>query len=378
MTNSHIEHSQAQTTDEQHIADVLLGKSVHMTEDDDDDRLPSDDEPHELDDGITSGRFKKLQKKLRKEVSWAIRDFKMIEDGDVVMVCISGGKDSFTLLDILLFLKRIAPIHFEVVAVNLDQKQPGFPEEVLPRYLSERGIPYYILEKDTYSIVKSVVPEGKTYCSACSRLRRGSLYGFAKQIGATKVALGHHRDDILATFFLNLFHGGSLKAMPPKLLSDDKQNILIRPLAYVAEKDIIRYANYKKFPIIPCNLCGSQENLQRAMINDMLREWDNAHPKRLASMFKALQNVAPSQLADRNLFDFEHLTLDRNDDERLFEGDNIQSGVTDELDKMGLPINPLVQSFNPKFQQEGDNSDERQKTDQKDKPYKIPIINPLV
>lgn len=379
MTNSHIEHSQAQTTDEQHIADVLLGKSVHMTEDDDDnDGLTPDDEPHELDDGITSGRFKKLQKKLRKEVSWAIRDFKMIEDGDVVMVCISGGKDSFTLLDILLFLKRIAPINFEVVAVNLDQKQPGFPEEVLPRYLSEQGIPYYILEKDTYSIVKSVVPEGKTYCSACSRLRRGSLYGFAKQIGATKVALGHHRDDILATFFLNLFHGGSLKAMPPKLLSDDKQNILIRPLAYVAEKDIIRYANYKKFPIIPCNLCGSQENLQRAMINDMLREWDNAHPKRLASMFKALQNIAPSQLADRNLFDFERLTLDRNDDERLFEGDNIQSGVTDELDKMGLPINPLVQSFNPKFQQEGDNSDERQKTDQKDKPYKIPIINPLV
>lgn len=378
MTNSHIEHSQAQTTDEQHIADVLLGKSVHMTEDDDDDGLPSDDEPHELDDGIKSSRFKKLQKKLRKEVSWAIRDFNMIEDGDVVMVCISGGKDSFTLLDILLFLKRIAPINFEVVAVNLDQKQPGFPEEVLPHYLSEQGIPYYILEKDTYSIVKSVVPEGKTYCSACSRLRRGSLYGFAKQIGATKVALGHHRDDILATFFLNLFHGGSLKAMPPKLLSDDKQNILIRPLAYVAEKDIIRYANYKKFPIIPCNLCGSQENLQRAMINDMLREWDNAHPKRLASMFKALQNVAPSQLADRNLFDFEHLTLDRNDDERLFEGDNIQSGVTDELDKMGLPINPLVQSFNPKFQQEGDNSDDAQKADQKDKPYKIPIINPLV
>lgn len=377
MTNSHIEHSQAQTTDEQHIADVLLGKSVDMV-DDDDDESPSDDERHEFDDGIKSSRFKKLQKKLRKEVSWAIRDFKMIEDGDVVMVCISGGKDSFTLLDILLFLKRIAPIHFEVVAVNLDQKQPGFPEEVLPRYLSEQGIPYYILEKDTYSIVKSVVPEGKTYCSACSRLRRGSLYGFAKQIGATKVALGHHRDDILATFFLNLFHGGSLKTMPPKLLSDDKQNILIRPLAYVAEKDIIRYANYKKFPIIPCNLCGSQENLQRAMINDMLREWDNAHPKRLASMFKALQNVAPSQLADRNLFDFEHLTLDRNDDERLFEGDNIQSGVTDELDKMGLPINPLVQSFNPKFQQKSDNSDDAQKADQKDKPYKIPIINPLV
>ncbi|WQE04208.1 tRNA 2-thiocytidine(32) synthetase TtcA [Moraxella canis] len=376
MTHSHIEHPQTQTTDEQHIADVLMGKSVDMA--DDDDESPSDDERHEFDDGIKSSRFKKLQKKLRKEVSWAIRDFKMIEDGDVVMVCISGGKDSFTLLDILLFLKRIAPIHFEVVAVNLDQKQPGFPEEVLPRYLSEQGIPYYILEKDTYSIVKSVVPEGKTYCSACSRLRRGSLYGFAKQIGATKVALGHHRDDILATFFLNLFHGGSLKAMPPKLLSDDKQNILIRPLAYVAEKDIIKYANYKKFPIIPCNLCGSQENLQRAMINEMLREWDNAHPKRLASMFKALQNVAPSQLADRELFDFESLALDRNEDERLFEGDNIQSGVTDELDKMGLPINPLVQNFNPKFHKENDASDNDQKAEQKDKPYKIPVINPLV
>lgn len=377
MTHSHIEYPQTQTTDEQHITDVLMGKSVDMA-DDDDDESPSYDERHEFDDGIKSSRFKKLQKKLRKEVSWAIRDFKMIEDGDVVMVCISGGKDSFTLLDILLFLKRIAPIHFEVVAVNLDQKQPGFPEEVLPRYLSEQGIPYYILEKDTYSIVKSVVPEGKTYCSACSRLRRGSLYGFAKQIGATKVALGHHRDDILATFFLNLFHGGSLKAMPPKLLSDDKQNILIRPLAYVAEKDIIKYANYKKFPIIPCNLCGSQENLQRAMINEMLREWDNAHPKRLASMFKALQNVAPSQLADRELFDFESLALDRNEDERLFEGDNIQSGVTDELDKMGLPINPLVQNFNPKFHKENDASDNDQKAEQKDKPYKIPVINPLV
>ncbi|UXZ05864.1 tRNA 2-thiocytidine(32) synthetase TtcA [Moraxella nasicaprae] len=328
----------------------------------------SDDEtPYDFDDGIKSTRFKKLQKKLRKEVSWAIRDFKMIEEGDVVMVCISGGKDSFTLLDILLFLKRIAPINFEVVAVNLDQKQPGFPEDVLPKYLSEQGIPYYILEKDTYSIVKSVVPEGKTYCSACSRLRRGSLYGFAKQIGATKVALGHHRDDILATFFLNLFHGGSLKAMPPKLLSDDKQNVLIRPLAYVAEKDIIKYANYKQFPIIPCNLCGSQENLQRAMINDMLREWDKAHPKRLASMFKALQNVAPSQLADRNLFDFENLSLARTDDQRLFEGDNIQVGVADKLDKMGLPINPLVQSFNPKYQK-----------DDKETTNKIPVINPLL
>lgn len=321
--------------------------------------LEDDDDVYQFDEHITSARFKKLQKKIRKEVSWAIRDFNMIEDGDIIMVCISGGKDSFTLLDILLFLKRIAPINFDVVAVNLDQKQPNFPEHVLPEYLSKQGIAHYILEKDTYSIVKSVVPEGKTYCSACSRLRRGSLYGFAKQIGATKIALGHHRDDILATFFLNLFHGGSLKAMPPKLLSDDKQNILIRPLAYVAEKDIIKYTNYKKFPIIPCGLCGSQENLQRAMINDMLRQWDDAHPKRLASMFKALQNVAPSQLADRQLFDFENLSTERTDDLRVFEGDNIQVGQTKMLQKMGLPVNPEVQTFNPKFN-------------------KIPVINPII
>ncbi len=379
------------------ISDVLLGKqSSHEM-----DFEIADESRHNLDDGIESVRFKKLQKKLRKQVSWAIRDFNMIEDGDVVMVCISGGKDSFTLLDILLFLKRIAPIDFEVVAVNLDQKQPGFPEDVLPRYLSEQGIAYYILEKDTYSIVKSVVPEGKTYCSACSRLRRGSLYGFAKQIGATKVALGHHRDDILATFFLNLFHGGSLKAMPPKLLSDDKQNILIRPLAYVAEKDIIKYTNYKKFPIIPCNLCGSQENLQRAMINDMLRQWDNEHPKRLASMFKALQNVAPSQLADRQLFDFESLTRTMDDSVRLFEGDNIQVGQANLLNEMGLPTNPQVQRFNPKFNpSDSNNTDVNDTTaahaapsnpilgdnalshessaDNKPKIHKIPIINPLV
>ncbi len=315
-----------------------------------------------------SVRFKKLQKKLRKQVSWAIRDFNMIEDGDVVMVCISGGKDSFTLLDILLLLKRIAPINFDIVAVNLDQKQPGFPEDVLPNYLNEQGIAHYILEKDTYSIVKSVVPEGKTYCSACSRLRRGSLYGFAKQIGATKVALGHHRDDILATFFLNLFHGGALKAMPPKLLSDDKQNILIRPLAYVEEKDIIKYARYKNFPIIPCNLCGSQKNLQRAIINDMLKDWDNAHPQRLASIFKALQNVAPSQLADREFFDFENLSLDRDDSERLFEGENIQAGQLESLAEIGLPTAPQSQTFNPKFAES-----QRQKS-----PQKIPTVNPLI
>ena len=316
-----------------------------------------------------SVHFRKLQKKLRRQVSWAIRDFNMIEDGDVVMVCVSGGKDSYTLLDILLLLKRIAPIHFDIVAVNLDQKQPGYPEEVLPAYLNEQGIAHYILEKDTYSIVKSVVPEGKTYCSACSRLRRGSLYGFAKQIGATKIALGHHRDDMLATFFLNLFHGGALKSMPPKLLSDDKQNMLIRPLAYVEEKDIIEYANLKEFPIIPCNLCGSQTNLQRAIINDMLREWDDAHPQRLASIFKAMQNVAPSQLADRELFDFETLSLDRDDNERLFEGDNIQAGQIESLAEIGLPVSPETQIFNPDFADAEKGSRA---------PKKIPTINPVI
>lgn len=316
-----------------------------------------------------SAHFRKLQKKLRRQVSWAIRDFNMIEDGDVVMVCVSGGKDSYTLLDILLLLKRIAPIHFDIVAVNLDQKQPGYPEEILPTYLNEQGIAHYILEKDTYSIVKSVVPEGKTYCSVCSRLRRGSLYGFAKQIGATKIALGHHRDDMLATFFLNLFHGGALKSMPPKLLSDDKQNMLIRPLAYVEEKDIIEYARLKEFPIIPCNLCGSQTNLQRAIINDMLREWDDAHPQRLASIFKAMQNVAPSQLADRELFDFEKLSLERDDNERLFEGDNIQAGQTESLAEIGLPVVPQTQIFNPKFADKEKGS----RTSQK-----IPTINPVI
>ena len=258
----------------------------------------------------TSTAYHRLLKKIRRQVGHAIRDYNMLEDGDKVMVCISGGKDSYTLLDIMLQFQKIAPINFEVVAVNLDQKQPGFPEHVLPEYLEARQIPHYILEKDTYSIVKRLTPEGKTYCSVCSRLRRGSLYEFAQEIGATKVALGHHRDDIMATFFLNLFHGGSLKAMPPKLLSTDKKNILIRPLAYVAEKDIIKYARLREFPIIPCNLCGSQENLQRALINNMLRDWDQQYPKRLASIFSALQNVSPSQLADRELFDFESLQVE--------------------------------------------------------------------
>lgn len=341
-------------------------------------------------DDIKSARFRKLQKKLRKLVSWAIRDYNMIEDGDVVMVCISGGKDSFTLLDILLFLKKIAPIQFDVIAVNLDQKQPDYPEDILPNYLTKHGIPYYILEKDTYSVVKQIVPEGKTYCSACSRLRRGSLYGFAKQIGATKVALGHHRDDIMATFFLNLFHGGSLKAMPPKLLSDDGQNILIRPLAYVEEKDIIKYANYKQFPIIPCNLCGSQENLQRAMINDMLRTWDQQYPNRLDSIFGAMQNVAPSQLADRELFDFENLQLKRDEHIRVFEGENIQAGQIDEqLQQRGVPTAPAVQTFDPTQFQKNKGS-QKNKASQKPKApqksnasqnaesQKIPTINPLI
>lgn len=248
--------------------------------------------------------FNKLQKRLRRLVGTAITDFNMIEEGDKVMVCLSGGKDSYTMLEILLNLQVSAPVNFEIVAVNLDQKQPGFPEHILPEYLAKRGVPFYILEKDTYSIVKELTPEGKTFCAVCSRLRRGNLYAFAQEIGATKVALGHHRDDIMATLFLNMFHGGKLKAMPPKLLSDDGKNILIRPLAYCKEKDIAEFARLKGFPIIPCNLCGSQENLQRAMINEMLRDWDRQYPQRLDSMFTAIQNVAPSQLADRELFDF--------------------------------------------------------------------------
>lgn len=249
-------------------------------------------------------RFNKLQKRLRRLTGQAIEDYNMIQDGDKVMVCLSGGKDSYTMLEILLSLQISAPIKFEIVAVNLDQKQPDFPEEVLPAYLTQRGVPFYILEKDTYSIVKELTPEGQTYCAVCSRLRRGNLYAFAQEIGATKVALGHHRDDIMATLLLNLFHNGRLKAMPPKLLSDDGKNILIRPLAYCKEKDIAEYARLKEFPIIPCNLCGSQANLQRAQVNEMLREWDKQFPQRLDSMFTAIQNAAPSQLADTNLFDF--------------------------------------------------------------------------
>lgn len=248
--------------------------------------------------------FNKLQKRLRRETGRAIADFNMIEEGDLVMVCLSGGKDSYTLLDILMNLQRSAPVNFKLVAVNLDQKQPGFPEDILPNYLKNLGVPYHILERDTYSIVQEMVPEGKTTCGICSRLRRGTIYAFADQIGATKVALGHHRDDILETLFLNMFHGGKLKAMPPKLLSDSGTNILIRPLAYCREDDIEQYAMAREFPIIPCNLCGSQDNLQRQAIKGMLRDWEKQHPGRIENIFRSIQNIAPSQLADRNQFDF--------------------------------------------------------------------------
>ncbi|NOT86234.1 MAG: tRNA 2-thiocytidine(32) synthetase TtcA [Methylococcaceae bacterium] len=257
----------------------------------------------------------KLHKRLRHYVGDAIADYKMIEDGDKVMVCLSGGKDSFTMLDILLSLQKSAPVQFELLAVNLDQKQPDFPERVLPDYLEKLGVPYHIIEKDTYSIVKRVIPEGKTTCGLCSRLRRGTLYGFAEANGVTKIALGHHRDDILETFFLNIFYGGKLKAMPPKLLSDDKKNIIIRPLAYCREKDIARFAALQNYPIIPCNLCGSQINLQRQAMKEMLSNWDKHHPGRLETIFSSLQHVAPSQLADRQLFDFETLQQGSNDSE---------------------------------------------------------------
>jgi tRNA 2-thiocytidine biosynthesis protein TtcA len=255
----------------------------------------------------------KLQKRLRRHVGNAIADFNMIEDGDKVMVCLSGGKDSYTMLEVLRNLQKHAPINFEIIAVNLDQKQPGFPEHVLPNYLESIDQPYHILEKDTYSIVLEKTPVGKTTCSLCSRLRRGSLYGFANEIGATKIALGHHRDDIMETLFLNMFYGGKLKAMPPKLLSDDKKNVLIRPLAYCKESDIQAFSDFKQFPIIPCNLCGSQDGLQRQVIKDMLQSWDKQHPGRLDVVFKSIQNVAPSQLADRELFDFTSLQVESTD-----------------------------------------------------------------
>ena len=251
-----------------------------------------------------SKNFKKLQARLRGLVGKASVDYGMLEEGDRVMVCLSGGKDSYTMLDLLLSLQRRAPVNFEILAVNLDQKQPGFPTDVLPKYLEGLGVTYRIVEEDTYSTVVRVVPEGKTMCGLCSRLRRGILYRVASEEGATKIALGHHRDDIVETLFLNMFHGGRLKAMPPKLRSDDGKHVVIRPLAYCSEKEIEKYARARKFPIIPCNLCGSQENLQRELIKQMLQDWEREHPGRTESIFRSIQNVSPSQLGDRDLFDF--------------------------------------------------------------------------
>ncbi|HEY9877230.1 MAG TPA: tRNA 2-thiocytidine(32) synthetase TtcA [Leptolyngbyaceae cyanobacterium] len=259
----------------------------------------------------TSKSFKKLQAWLRGQVGKAIHDYDMIQDGDKVMVCLSGGKDSHTLLDILRLLQRSAPVKFDILAVNLDQKQPGFPAHVLPEYFEAIGVPYRIVEQDTYSTVKRIIPEGKTMCGLCSRLRRGVLYRVAAEEGATKIALGHHRDDMVETLFLNLFHGGRIKAMPPKLLTDDRRHIVIRPLAYCCEKDIAKYARQRQFPIIPCTLCGSQENLQRLQIKQMLQDWERQWPGRVETLFNSLQNVAPSQLADRTLFDFAGLEAQR-------------------------------------------------------------------
>ena len=254
-------------------------------------------------------REAKLQQKLRRNVGRAIADYNMIEEGDKVMACLSGGKDSYAMLDVLLSLKRKAPVNFELIAMNLDQKQPGFPEEVLPNYLNALEIEYHIVERDTYSVVESVIPAGKTMCGLCSRLRRGILYNFAEEHGVTKIALGHHRDDIIETLFLNMFFGSRMKAMPPKLLSDDKRNVVIRPLAYCKESDIAEFADLREYPIIPCNLCGSQDGLQRVQIKRMLAEWEKQHPGRLDNIFRSLQSVSPSQLADTTLFDFDSLRV---------------------------------------------------------------------
>jgi tRNA 2-thiocytidine biosynthesis protein TtcA len=278
-----------------------------------------------------SGMYK-LEKKLRGKVGKAIADYTMIEESDVVMAAISGGKDSFAMLDILLMLQKAAPINFKIIAFNLDQKQPGFPEHILPQYFESLNIPYYVVDKDTYSIVKEKIPEGKTTCSLCSRLRRGTLYSFAEKIGATKIALGHHMDDIVETLFLIMFHGARLKSMPPKLRADNGRNTIIRPLAYCREKDLIQFAELRNYPIIPCNLCGSQENLQRQNIKAMLSDWDTATPNRIENIFKSLKNVSPSQLADTQLFDFNNLPIDRtaDKDEYEFSSETVSSTNMDE------------------------------------------------
>ncbi len=289
--------------------------------------------------------FNKLQKRIRRNTGQAIQDYNMIEDGDRIMVCLSGGKDSFTMLEMLMSLQKSAPISFSLIAVNLDQKQPGFPEHILPEYLQSLGVEYKIVEEDTYSIVQDKIPEGKTTCSLCSRLRRGILYRTANELGATKIALGHHRDDILETLFLNMFHGGKMKGMPPKLVSDNGEHVVIRPLAYCREKDIIKYSDMKDYPIIPCNLCGSQPNLQRQAIKQMLNDWDKRFPGRIETMFRAMQNVVPSHLADFELFDFK--SIDKNS--------GVINGGDIGFDKEDIPQQPvldeeLVQEFDPNLQ----------------------------
>ena len=275
-------------------------------------------------DAKAANEINKLSKRLHRLTGQAIIDFNMIEDGDRVMVCVSGGKDSYALLDILLNLQKRAPIRFELIAVNLDQKQPGFPEHVLPEYLAKVGVPFHIENQDTYSIVKRVIPEGKTTCGLCSRLRRGILYRVAGELGATKIALGHHRDDIVQTLFMNMFFGSKMKGMPPKLVSDDGKNVVIRPLAYVAETDLERWAEHRRFPIIPCTLCGSQDNLQRVQIKQMLRDWDKRFPGRVENVFSAMSHIVPSHMADRNLFPFAQIqatgVADPNGD-RAFDDD---------------------------------------------------------
>ena len=290
--------------------------------------------------------FNKLQKRLRRNVGNAIADFGMIEDGDKVMVCLSGGKDSYTLLDILLNLQQSAPIKFDIVAVNLDQKQPGFPEHVLPEYLESIGVDYKIVQENTYGIVKEKIPEGKTTCSLCSRLRRGILYRTATELGATKIALGHHRDDMLATLFLNMFYGGKMKSMPPKLISDDGKQIVIRPLAYCKEKDIETYAIAKEFPIIPCNLCGSQPNLQRQVVKEMLNTWDRQYPGRLETMFSAMQNITLSHMSDPKLFDFKGIKhgqlIDGIEGDTAFDEERITPMQFEDEDQTDFSNNEMI------------------------------------
>ena len=283
----------------------------------------------------------KLSKRLHRQVGQAIGDFNMIEAGDKVMVCLSGGKDSYALLDILLSMRERSPVAFDLVAVNLDQKQPGFPADVLPAYLKSRGVPFHIEEQDTYSVVKKLVPEGKTMCSLCSRLRRGILYRVARELGATKIALGHHRDDMVVTLLMNMFFGSRIKGMPPKLVSDDGRNIVIRPLAYVAETDLERWATHRQFPIIPCTLCGSQDNLQRVQVKKMIREWDRQYPGRIDNMFTAMGNIVPSHMMDRNLFPFTTLTASgRSDAEGDIAFDDEPCAPADGGRVAWLPLTP--------------------------------------